>query len=72
MTTRVRLSGDPTDSAGVIDALRTDFDIAGADHAYPNRGALGVRVYLKIRPRTNARTNTQTRGESTGEKGPTT
>ena len=42
MTIKVRLSGEPTDTAAMI-------DIAGGDCSYLNRGSSCVRVYLEVR-----------------------
>jgi len=50
MTVKVRLSGEPDQIAAVVALLRDSYETAGGDHAYPNRGAFGVRVYLEIRP----------------------
>jgi hypothetical protein len=52
MTIKVRLSGEPDDIAGLVEHLRAEFDVAGADRAYPNRGSFGVRVYLELRNHT--------------------
>jgi hypothetical protein len=49
MTIKVRLSGEPDEIARLVEQLRQQFDVAGADRAYPNRGAFGVRVYLELR-----------------------
>jgi hypothetical protein len=50
-TIKVRLSGEPDDITHLVEHLRTQFDVAGADRAYPNRGSFGVRVYLELRAR---------------------
>jgi hypothetical protein len=50
MTVKVRLSGDPDDINQLIEHLRGEFEVAGGDRAYPNRGSFGVRVYLELRP----------------------
>jgi hypothetical protein len=49
MTIKVRLSGEPEEIARLVEHLRAEFDVAGADRAYPNRGSFGVRVYLELR-----------------------
>lgn len=49
MTIKVRLSGEPDEIARLVEHLRHQFQVAGADRAYPNRGAFGVRVYLEPR-----------------------
>lgn len=49
MTIKVRLSGEPSDISRLVEHLRTEFEGAGADRAYPNRGSFGVRVYLELR-----------------------
>lgn len=49
MTIKVRLSGEPDEIARLVEHLRAEFDVAGADRAYPNRGSFGVRVYLELR-----------------------
>lgn len=49
MTIKVRLSGEPDDIARLVEHLRHQFQVAGADRAYPNRGSFGVRVYLELR-----------------------
>jgi hypothetical protein len=43
------LSGEPDDIAHLVEHLRSEFEVAGADRAYPNRGSFGVRVYLELR-----------------------
>jgi hypothetical protein len=50
MTVKVRLSGDPDDINQLVEHLRAEFEVAGGDRAYPNRGSFGVRVYLELRP----------------------
>ena len=50
MTVKVRLSGDPDELARLVGHLRAEFEVAGGDRAYPNRGSFGVRVYLELRP----------------------
>jgi hypothetical protein len=49
MTIKVRLSGEPDEIARPVEHLRHQFQVAGADRAYPNRGSFGVRVYLELR-----------------------
>jgi hypothetical protein len=49
MTIMVRLSGEPDEIARLVEHLRDQFEVAGADRAYPNRGSFGVRVYLELR-----------------------
>jgi hypothetical protein len=49
MTIKVRLSGEPDEIARLVEHLRPEFEVAGADRAYPNRGSFGVRVYLELR-----------------------
>jgi len=49
MTIKVRLSGEPDEIARLVEHLRAEFEVAGADRAYPNRGSFGVRVYLELR-----------------------
>lgn len=49
MTIKVRLSGEPDEIARLVEHLRDQFQVAGADRAYPNRGSFGVRVYLELR-----------------------
>jgi hypothetical protein len=49
MTIKVRLSGEPDEIARLVEQLRQQFQVAGADRAYPNRGSFGVRVYLELR-----------------------
>jgi len=56
MTIKVRLSGEPDDITRLVGHLRAEFDVAGADRAYPNRGSFGVRVYLELRDRPDAQT----------------
>jgi hypothetical protein len=57
MTIKVRLSGEPDDIARLVAHLRAEFEVAGAERAYPNRGSFGVRVYLELRdPTTGQRT----------------
>jgi hypothetical protein len=50
MSIKVRLSGEPDEIARLVEHLRTEFEVAGGDRAYPNRGSFGVRVYLELRP----------------------
>jgi hypothetical protein len=52
MTIKVRLSGEPGEIDAMVARLREGFEVAGGERAYPNRGSFGVRVYLKVRPRT--------------------
>jgi hypothetical protein len=49
MTIKVRPSGEPDEIAQLVEHLRHQFQVAGADRAYPNRGSFGVRVYLELR-----------------------
>jgi hypothetical protein len=49
MTIKVRLSGEADEIARLVEHLRHEFEVAGADRAYPNRGSFGVRVYLELR-----------------------
>jgi hypothetical protein len=49
MTIKVRLSGEADEIAPLVEHLRDQFEVAGADRAYPNRGSFGVRVYLELR-----------------------
>ncbi|GAA3144631.1 hypothetical protein JOF29_005709 [Kribbella aluminosa] len=49
MTIKVRLSGEPDEIAQLVEHLRDQFQVAGADRAYPNRGSFGARVYLELR-----------------------
>ena len=49
MTVKVRLSGDTDDINQLVKHLRDNFEVAGGDRAYPNRGSFGVRVYLELR-----------------------
>ncbi|MDX2971105.1 hypothetical protein [Kribbella solani] len=51
MTIKVRLSGEPDDIAAMVAHLSTEFEVAGGNRTYPNRGSFGVRVYLEVRPR---------------------
>ncbi|MFG1820716.1 hypothetical protein ACGFIF_43660 [Kribbella sp. NPDC049174] len=51
MTIKVRLSGEPDEIEELVAHLCEGFEVAGGDRAYPNRGSLGVRVYLEVRPR---------------------
>jgi hypothetical protein len=55
MTIKVRLSGEPDDIKHLVEHLRAEFEVAGADRAYPNRGSFGVRVYLGLRMTEQAR-----------------
>ena len=50
MTIKVRLSGEPDEIHDLVQHLRDEFDVAGAERSYPNRGSFGVRVYLEVRP----------------------
>lgn len=64
MSVKVRLSGEPGDIAHLVEHLRTEFDVAGADRSYPNRGSFGVRVYLELRTHTAyPRTTDNTEGK---------
>ncbi|ADB31275.1 hypothetical protein Kfla_2196 [Kribbella flavida DSM 17836] len=49
MTIKVRLSGEPEEIARLVEHLRVEFEVAGGERAYPNRGSFGVRVYLELR-----------------------
>ena len=49
MTIKIRLSGEPDEITRLVEHLRHQFQVAGADRAYPNRGSFGVRVYLELR-----------------------
>lgn len=53
MTIKVRLSGGPEEIHSMIQHLRDEFDVAGGDRSYPNRGSFGVRMYLEVRPHTD-------------------
>lgn len=64
MTVKVRLSGEPELIAGVVAQLRENYEVAGGDRSYPNRGSLGVRVYIEIRPTTTQTTTGNTRRKS--------
>ena len=64
MTIRLRVSGEPDEIAALIAELRGRYDVAGGEHAYPNRGAFGVRVYLEIRPRPHTQPMPSTNPES--------
>ena len=55
MTIKVRLSGEPDEINHLVEHLRAEFEVAGADRAYPNRGSFGVRVYLELRMTEQAR-----------------
>lgn len=63
MTIKVRLSGEPDEIARLVEHLRREFQVAGADRAYPNRGSFGVRVYLELRARPDAPPSTHVRSE---------
>lgn len=63
MTIKVRLSGEPDEIAGVVEHLRHEFEVAGGDRAYPNRGSFGVRVYLELREPTAGRDTQRVRSE---------
>ncbi|MFG1621179.1 hypothetical protein [Kribbella sp. NPDC049227] len=60
MTVRVRLSGQPDQLARVVALLRATYDTSGGDRSYPNRGAVGVRVYLDVHATTPPTTKTTT------------
>ena len=51
MTIKARLPGEPDDIAHLVAHLAREFEVAGGDRTYPNRGSFGVRVYLEIRTR---------------------
>jgi hypothetical protein len=61
MTIKVRLSGEPDEIARLVEHLRHEFQVAGADRAYPNRGSFGVRVYLELRSHPDADADSGTR-----------
>jgi hypothetical protein len=63
MTIKVRLSGEPDEIARLVEHLRHEFQVAGADRAYPNRGSFGVRVYLELRDQPDAPPPTRVRSE---------
>ncbi|WP_350279307.1 hypothetical protein [Kribbella sp. HUAS MG21] len=69
MAIKVRLSGEPDDITHLVEHLRAEFDVAGADRAYPNRGSFGVRVYLELRSHTTTNPrNTDPRSTDTEGK----
>lgn len=55
MTIKVRLLGEPDEINAMVAHLREEFEVAGGERSYPNRGDFGVRVYLAVRPRTAAK-----------------
>jgi hypothetical protein len=61
------LSGEPDDISHLVEHLRAEFEVAGADRAYPNRGSFGVRVYLELRLTEQAR---KVRSERVKPEGP--
>lgn len=63
MTIKVRLSGEAEEVARLVEHLRHEFDVAGADRAYPNRGSFGVRVYLEVREPTAGQERQRIRSE---------
>jgi len=63
MTIKVRLSGETDEIARLVEHLRDQFEVAGADRAYPNRGSFGVRVYLELREPTADRDTQRVRTE---------
>ncbi|TCN36847.1 hypothetical protein EV644_11211 [Kribbella orskensis] len=63
MTIKVRLSGEADEIARLVEHLRREFEVAGADRAYPNRGSFGVRVYLELRQPTAGRDSRRIRSE---------
>jgi hypothetical protein len=63
MTIKVRLSGEPDDIGHLAEHLQAEFEVAGADRAYPNRGSFGVRVYLELRLNQQARKVHSERGK---------
>jgi hypothetical protein len=63
MTIKVRLSGEADEIARLVEHLRDQFEVAGADRAYPNRGSFGVRVYLELREPTAGRDTQRVRTE---------
>jgi hypothetical protein len=52
VTIKVRLLGEPDEINAMVAHLREEFEVAGGERSYPNRGDFGVRVYLTVRPRT--------------------
>jgi hypothetical protein len=54
MTIKVRLLGEPDEINAMVAHLREEFEVAGGERSYPNRGSFGVRVYIEVRPRTDA------------------
>jgi len=65
MTIKVRLSGEPDEIHKLVQHLRTEFDVAGAERSYPNRGSFGVRVYLEVRPKTGEHPTQRVHSERT-------
>ena len=55
MTIKVRLSGEADEIQHLVEHLRAEFEVAGADRGFPNRGSFGVRVYLELRLTEQAR-----------------
>jgi hypothetical protein len=56
MTIKVRLLGEPDEINAMVAHLQQEFEVAGGERSYPNRGDFGVRVYLAVRPRTAPKT----------------
>jgi hypothetical protein len=63
MTIKVRLSGEPDEIARLVEHLRAEFEVAGADRAYPSRGSFGVRVYLELRDQRGVTSTQRVRAE---------
>jgi hypothetical protein len=51
MTIKVRLLGEPDEIKAMVAHLEEEFEVAGGERSYPNRGDFGVRVYLAVRSR---------------------
>jgi hypothetical protein len=68
MTIKVRLSGEPDEIARLVEHLRHQFEVAGADRAYPNRGSFGGRVYLELRELTDHRADASLRKRGRSER----
>ncbi|GAA1531093.1 hypothetical protein [Kribbella lupini] len=54
MTIKVRLLGEPDEINAMVVHLQEEFEVAGGERSYPNRGDFGVRVYLAVRTRAAA------------------
>jgi hypothetical protein len=63
VTIKVRLSGEPDEIARLVEHLRDQFHVAGADRAYLNRGSFGVRVYLELRDADSRQATRRVRSE---------